>query len=81
MREKRLFISIDIQKCPILGSLQHSLDKAGSTKLVHQIDKAGSTTSFSSNDPFPSVRLFAKKLKLFVNDSNSNENENVDVTG
>lgn len=33
------------------------------------------TTSFSFKDAFPSVSLCAKKLKLFVNDSNNKDNE------
>ena len=49
MREKRLFVSIGIQKSSVLASLRHP------------IDKAGSTTSFSSEDAFPSVGLSAKK--------------------
>ena len=70
MREKILFISIDVQKSPMLGSLRHS------------IDKAGSATSFSSEDAFPSVSLSAKKLKFFISDSDIKENENnADVTG
>ena len=46
----------------MLGSLQHS------------IDKAGSTTSFSSEEAFPIVNLSDEKLKLFINDSDSKEN-------
>ena len=58
------------KKSPILGSFRHL------------IDKAGSTTSFSSEDVFPSVSLSVKKLKLFINDSDSKENENnIDVIG
>ena len=70
MREKKkLFMSIDIQISPMLGSLRHL------------IDKAGFTTSLISEDAFPSVRLSAKKPKLLINDSDSKENENnVDVT-
>ena len=50
--------------------------------LQHPIGEAGSATSFSFEDFFPSVSLSAKKLKLFLNDSDSKENENnVDVTG
>ena len=50
--------------------------------LQHPIGKAGSATSFNFEDFFPSVSLSAKKLKLFLNDSDSKENENnVDVTG
>ena len=44
--------------------------------LGYLIDKAGSATSLSPEDAFPSVILFVKKLKLFINDSNSKENEN-----
>ena len=41
-----------------------------------------STTWFSSEEVFPSVRLSPKKLKLFVNDSDSKGNINeVGVTG
>ena len=59
-----------MQKPLILGCLQHP------------IDNAGSTTSFSSDAAFPSVSLSAKKLKLFVNDSDSKEDENkANVTG
>ena len=61
-RKRRFFISIDIQKSSMLGSLQHS------------IDKAGSTISFSSEDAFPIVNLSDEKLKLFINDSDSKEN-------
>ena len=50
--------------------------------LQHPIGKAGSATSFNFEDFFPSVSLSAKKLKLFLIDSDSKENENnVDVTG
>ena len=42
--------------------------------LQYLIDKAVSATSCSSEDAFPSVSLSAKKLKLFINDSNSKEN-------
>lgn len=35
-----LFISIDVQKSPILISLWHSIDKAASAKLVHPIDNS-----------------------------------------
>ena len=67
---KILFMSIDSQKSLMLGSLRHS------------IDKSGSITLFGSEDNFPSVSLSAKKLKLFINDCDSKENENnVDVTG
>ena len=61
-RKRRFFISIDIQKSSMLGSLQHS------------VDKTGSTTSFSSEDAFPIVNLSDEKLKLFINDSDSKEN-------
>ena len=71
MREKRLFISIDIRKPPMLGSYS----------LQHPIDKAGSTTSVSSEDAFPKVSLPAEKLKLFINVSDNKKNKNiVDVT-
>ena len=56
MREKKLFISIDMQKPPMLGIYG----------LQHQTDKAGSATSFSSKDTFPKVSLPAEKLKLFI---------------
>lgn len=46
--EKRLFVLIDIQKSPMLGSLRHPIDKAGSTSL------------FNSEDVFFSVNLSAK---------------------
>ena len=46
----------------MLGSLQHS------------VDKTGSTTSFSSEDAFPIANLSDEKLKLFINDSDSKEN-------
>ena len=50
--------------------------------LRHSIDKSDSITLFGSEDTFPSVSLSAKKLKLFINDCDSKENENnVDVTG
>ena len=50
--------------------------------LRHSIDKSDSITLFGSEDTFPSVSLSAKKLKLFINDRDSKENEkNVDVTG
>ena len=42
-KKKRLFISIDVQKLPLLGSLRHP------------IDNAASTSSFSSAEAFPSV--------------------------
>lgn len=54
MREKRLFVSIDIQKFSMLGSLRHL------------INRAGSTTSFSHEDAFPSVGLSAKKTETFL---------------
>ena len=44
--------------------------------LGYLIGKAGSATSLSSEDAFPSVILFVKKLNLFINNSNSKENEN-----
>ena len=70
MREKRLFIWVDIRKSPILRSLRHP------------IDKTGSTTLFSFEDAFPSVKLSTKKLKRFINDSNSKENKSIiDVMG
>ena len=50
--------------------------------LQHPIDKAGSTTSFSSENTFSSVNLSAEKLKSFINDSDNKENENnIDTTG
>ena len=76
------FISIEIRKVAILGSLQHPINKACSTKLVHRSYIVASTTSFSSDYAFPNVNIFAKKLKLLINDSDSKENENnVNVTG
>ena len=70
MRKKRLFISVDIQESLMVPSLRHP------------IDKAGSTTSFNFEDPFPSVSLSDKELKLFINDSGSKENKNkIDITG
>ena len=70
MREENNFYIHRHAKAPILGCLQHP------------IDSAGSTTLFSSDPAFPSVSLSAKKLKLFVNDSDSKENENkANVTG
>ena len=48
----------------------------------HPIDKAGSTNSFNSEDAFAKVSLCAEKLKLFINFSDSKENENnVDAAG
>ena len=50
--------------------------------LRHSIDKSDSITLFGSEDTFLSVSLSAKKLKLFINDRDSKENEKkVDVTG
>ena len=50
--------------------------------LRHPNDKAGSATSLRSEDDFPCASLHAKKLKCFINDSGSKENENnVHVTG
>ena len=50
--------------------------------LRHPIDKTDATTSFSSEDAFPSASLSAKKLKIFIDDSDSKENKkHVDVTG
>ena len=46
----------------MLGSLQHS------------IDKASSTATFSSEDAFPIVNWADKNLTLFINDSDSKEN-------
>ena len=72
-----------MRKYSILDNLkQLMIDKAGSTKLVRPIDNAGTTTSFSSDEAFHGVTLSVKKLKLFVSESDSKENENeVDVTG
>ena len=70
-RKKILFISIDIRKPPMLGSYS----------LQNPIYKAGSTTSFSSEDAFPKVSLSAEKLNIFINVSDSKENENIYVTG
>ena len=54
----------------------------GSYNLQHSIAKAGSTTSFSSENAFSKIRLSAEKLNIFINVSDSKENENnVDVTG
>ena len=44
-RKKKLFISVDIRKPPMLVSYS----------LQHPIDKTGSTTSFSSEESFPEV--------------------------
>lgn len=41
MREKRLIISIDIQKSPILGSLRHPNEKDYSTTLFSSEDVLG----------------------------------------
>lgn len=50
--------------------------------LRHPIDKAGSITSFSSKEAFPKISLSSKKVKRFIDDNDSKENENnVDVTG
>ena len=66
----KLFISIGIEISPMLGSLRHP------------IDKAGSKTSLSSEDAFPNNSLSARNLKLFINDSDRKEiGNNVDVTG
>ena len=46
----------------------------GSYSLQNPIYKAGSTTSFSSEDAF-------EKLNIFINVSDSKENENIYVTG
>ena len=54
----------------MLGSWRHSTNKASSSVL------------FSSDNDFPSANLTAKKLKHFINDSHTKENENnVNVTG
>ena len=53
----------------------------GSYSLQNPIYKAGSTTSFSSEDAFPKVSLSAEKLNIFINVSDSKENENIYVTG
>ena len=45
-----------------------------SYSLQNPIYKAGSTTSFSSEDAF-------EKLNIFINVSDSKENENIYVTG
>ena len=42
----------------------------------HPINKTGLTTSFSSEDSFPGVSLSGEKLKPFINDSGSKEDEN-----
>ena len=56
--------------------------QVASHSLQHPIDKAGSATSLRCKDGFPKVNLPAEKLKLFINVSDSKENENnVDVTG
>ena len=51
--------------------------------LQHPIGKACSKTSFSSEDAFPNVSLSAEKLKLYINvsDSKQNDKNNVTVTG
>ena len=46
----------------------------GSYSLQNPIYKAGSTTSFSSEDAF-------EKQNIFINVSDSKENENIYVTG
>ena len=45
IEKKKLFISVDIRKPPMLVSYS----------LQHPIDKTGSTTSFSSEESFPEV--------------------------
>ena len=51
--------------------------------LQHPIGKTCSKTSFSSEDAFPNVSSSAEKLKLYVNvsDSKQNDKNNVTVTG
>ena len=44
-------------------------------RKVLTLDTRCSKTTFSFKDAFPSVSLCAKKLKLFVNDSNSKDDE------
>ena len=48
----------------------------GIPSLRHPINKAGSTTLFNFEDAFPSVNLSVKKLKLFIDVSDSKENKN-----
>ena len=50
------------------------------SSLQHPIDKTGSTTSFSSEDSLPSVHLSARKLKLFINNDSKENEHNVDFT-
>ena len=38
MKEERLFISIDIQKSPIICSSRHTIDRAGSKTLFNSGD-------------------------------------------
>ena len=45
------------------------------TRKVLTLDTQCWKTTFSFKDVFPSVSLCAKKLKLFVNDSNSKDDE------
>ena len=66
-REKRLLMSIDGKidgKTIFSVSSLTSIDK-----------KVGLSTSFSSKNAAPTVSLFAKKVKLDMNDSESKENE------
>ena len=61
--EKKI-ISIATRKSQMLDSSRHL------------IDKTGLTTSFSSEDSFPGVSLSGEKLKPFINDIGSKEDEN-----
>ena len=38
MKEERLFISIDIQKSPMIYSSRHTIDRAGSKTLFNSED-------------------------------------------
>ena len=69
-KRKKTFYMNKCTKSSMLGSLRHP------------IDKAGSITSFSSKEAFPKISLSSKKVKRFIDDNDSKENENnVDVTG
>ena len=55
----------------------------GSYSLKYPIEKPCSTISFSSEDAFPNDSLSAEKLKIYINvsDSKQNDENNVTVTG
>ena len=48
--------------------------------LQHAIEKPCSKTSFNSEDAFPNVSLSAEKLKLYINVSDSKQNDKINVT-